>query len=156
MKFQILVVLMLLAASCAPQSQATSEPDIPVTSPAGENMSTDESTLNPFAPQPEDQDLTRGNVYVEETSLLIRESSPPQISLMVKGNLPTPCNQLRAKIDAPDAANKIEVELYSVSNPDRACAQVLKPFEESINLGTFPAGHYTVWVNGEMTGEFDS
>jgi hypothetical protein len=154
MKFQILIVLLLLAASCAPQS--TSESDTSVTSPSGENMSTDEPILNPFAPQSDDGDLSRGNVYIEETNLLIRESSPPRISLVIKGNLPTPCNQLRAKIGAPDAENKIEVELYSVSNPDRACAQVLKPFEESIDLGTFPLGHYTVWVNGEVAGEFDT
>ena len=155
MKWQILVVLMLFVSSCASQSQATSDPDTPPTSPAGENMSSNEPALNLFAPKPEDKDLTRGNVYINEASLVIRESSPPQISLMVKGDLPTPCNQLRAQIGAPDAENKIEVDLYSVSNPNKACAQVLKPFEESIDLGTLPAGHYTVWVNGEFTGEFD-
>ena len=156
MKLQILIVLMLLVSACAPQSQATSDPDAPVTSPAGENMSANEPGLNPFAPKPEDKDLTRGNVYLNEAILVIRESAPPQISLMVKGDLPTPCNQLRAEIGAPDAENKIEVDLYSVSNPNKACTQVLKPFEESIDLGTLPTGHYTVWVNGEVAGEFDT
>lgn len=156
MKWQILVVLMLFVSSCAPQSQATSEPDTPVTSTAGDNMSASEPVLNPFAPKPDDKDLTRGNVYINEASLMIRTSSPPQISLTVKGDLPTPCNQLRAEIGAPDAENKIEIVLYSVSNPNKSCAQVLKPFEESIDLGTLPAGHYTVWVNGEAAGEFDA
>ena len=156
MKWQILVVLMLFVSSCAPQSQATSAPDTPPTSPAGENMSSNEPALNPFAPKPEDKDLTRGNVYLNEASLVIRESSPPQISLILKGDLPTPCNQLRAEIGAPDAENKIEVDLYSVSNPNKACAQVLKPFEESIDLGKLPTGHYTVWVNGELAGELDT
>ena len=156
MKWQILFVLMFLAASCTSPSQATSDPDAAVTSPTGENMSSNEPALNPFAPKPEDKDLTRGNAYLNEASLVIRESSPPQISLILKGDLPTPCNQLRAEIGAPDAENKIEVDLYSVSNPNKACAQVLKPFEESIDLGKLPTGHYTVWVNGELAGELDT
>jgi hypothetical protein len=156
MKWQMLVVLMLLASSCTSQPQATSDPDTPVTSQPGENMSANEPALSPFAPKPDDKDLTRGNVYLNEASLVIRESSPPRVSLMIKGDLPTPCNQLRAAIGAPNAENKIEVDLYSVSNPNKACAQVLKPFEESIDLGNLPTGHYTVWVNGEVAGEFDT
>lgn len=119
-------------------------------------MSTNEPVLNPFAPKPEDQNLNRGNVYLNDVSLVIRESFPPQVSLLIQGDLPTPCNQLRVDIGAPDAENKVEVDLYSVSNPNKACTQVLKPFEESIDLGTFPTGHYTVWVKGEMVGEFDT
>ena len=119
-------------------------------------MSTNEPILNPFAPKPEDQNLNRGNVYLNDASLVIRESFPPQVSLSVQGDLPTPCNQLRADIGAPDAENKIDVDLYSVTNPDKVCAQVLQPFEVTIDLGTFPSGHYAVWVNGEMAGEFDT
>ncbi|HEX5943175.1 MAG TPA: hypothetical protein VFY66_12900, partial [Anaerolineales bacterium] len=96
------------------------------------------------------------NVYINEASLIIRESFPPQISLMLVGDLPTPCNQLRVEIGAPDPENKIIVEVYSVVDSSQVCVQVLEPFDESIDLGTFPTGHYTVWVNGEMAGEFDS
>ncbi|HEY3476200.1 MAG TPA: hypothetical protein VGK56_16415, partial [Anaerolineales bacterium] len=103
-----------------------------------------------------DKDLIRGNVYLNNASVVIRESFPPQISLLISGDLPTPCNQLRAEVSAPDQENKITVDLYSVSDPDRMCVQVLEPFEESIDLGTYPSGHYTVWVNGEMIGEFDA
>jgi hypothetical protein len=60
------------------------------------------------------------------------------------------------EIDPPDAENKIFVDVYSVTDPNQVCVQVLKPFEASIDLGTFPSGHYTVWVNGEMAGEFDT
>jgi hypothetical protein len=100
--------------------------------------------------------LTRGNVYLKEASLVIRESFPPQISLIVKGDLPTPCNQLRAEIAAPNAENRIEVDLYSVRDPNEVCIEVLQPFEEAIDLGTFPTGHYTVWVKREMAGAFDT
>lgn len=154
MRFRKLVLLMLLVASCAPQ--ATSAPDAPVTGVPGDNMSTNEPPTNPFAPQSGDKDLMRGNVYLDESSLVIRESFPPQISLSMSGNLPTPCNSLRAEVSPPDPENKIAVDLYSVTDPNKVCIQVLTPFDESIDLGTFPTGHYSVWVNGEMVGEFDT
>jgi hypothetical protein len=156
MKIQIFLLLLLFVASCAPQPQATPEPDTPVTSPPGDNMPTNEPSASPFSPKPEDQDLIRGNVYLDEASLVIRESFPPQISLSLLGNLPTPCNQLRVAVSTPDSENKILVDVYSLSDPNQVCTQVLEPFEESIDLGTFPTGHYTVWVNGEMAGEFDT
>src|SRR5687767_9319394 len=135
MKYQILLLVILLMGSCAPQPQTTPEPDTPVTSPPGGNVSTTEPVLNPFAPQPGDTALTRGNVYINEASLIIRESFPPQISLTLAGDLPTPCNQLRAEIHPPDTENKIMVDVYSVVDPNQVCIQVLEPFEESIDLG---------------------
>lgn len=157
MKFQILLTLVLLVASCAPQLEPTPGPDTAVTSPPVDSGTSNEPSVpNPFAPQPGDVNLTRAAAFIDEASLIIRESFPPQISLMMAGNLPTPCNQLRVEINAPDTENKIDVEVYSVVDPNQVCAQVLEPFEESIDLGTFPAGNYTVWVNGEMAGEFDT
>jgi hypothetical protein len=111
---------------------------------------------DPLAPLPDDKQLTRGNAFVQESGLLIRESYPPQIALSVSGELPTPCHQLRIAVPTPDPDNKIAVEVYSVVNPDMMCTQVLKPFQEQVELGSFPSGHYSVWVNGELVGEFDS
>ncbi len=34
--------------------------------------------------------------------------------------------------------------------------QVIEPFATTVSLGTFPAGHYSVYVNNELIGEFDS
>lgn len=156
MKLQILLLLMLLVASCTAESQPTPEPDTPVTNLPGDSVTTNEPPANPFLPQPGDEDLTRGNVYLDEASLVIRESFPPQLSLSLSGNLPTPCNQLRVSVSAPDQENKIMVDVYSLSDPNQVCTQVLEPFEESIDLRTFPTGHYTVLVNGEIAGEFDT
>lgn len=110
----------------------------------------------PYIPQPDDVKLSRENIFIEEKGLLVRESYPPQIALEISGNLPTPCHQLRAKIAEPDAENKINMDVYTVVDPNMLCTQVLKPFSENIELGTFPSGHYSVWVNGELAGEFDS
>ena len=156
MKYPILLLVILFVVSCAPQAQTTPDPDTPVTSPPGDNMSTHEPVLNPFAPQPGDTAFTRGTVYLNQVDLPIRESFPPQVSLNLAGDLPTPCNQLRVEIKPPDPQNKILADVYSVVDPNQVCVQVLEPFEASIDLGTFPTGHYTVWVNGQMAGEFDT
>jgi hypothetical protein len=161
MKFQILLVLMLLVAACAPQPSTPDEPgsqppDTAVTSPPVNEMPTNGPSVNPFSPKPGDEQLSRGDVFINEKSLVIRESYPPQISLALKGDLPTPCHELRAEVAPPDAENKIQVQVYSVVDPNMACTQVLESFEEFIDLGTFPPGHYSVWVNGEVAGEFDS
>ena len=156
MKFLILLMLILLATSCAPQLEPAPGPDTAVTSPPVDTMPSNEPSSNPFAPQPADPILARSIVYIKEASLIIRESFPPQISLVLIGDLPTPCNQLRVVVGTPDEENKIMVEVYSVIDPNQVCTEVLEPFEESIDLGTFTTGHYSVWVNGEMSGEFDS
>jgi len=161
MKSQILLLLMLLAVSCAPIAGATTEPsplppDTSVTSPPGDNIPTNQPYLNPFSPKPDDAKLTRGNVFISESSLVIRESYPPQISLALRGELPTPCHQLRVQVSPADEDNKLIVAAYSVVDPNIACTQVLEPFEEFIDMGTFASGHYSVWINGEMIGEFDS
>lgn len=109
-----------------------------------------------FLPQRDDGNLTRGNVYIDHSKLVIMESYPVQIALVLQGSLPTPCNQLRVVARPPDEQNQIQVEAYSVSDPEQLCAQVLEPFEARVVLGSFPSGHYSVWVNGEMIGEFDA
>ena len=155
MKFQIVLLLILLVA-CAPQPQTTPDPDTPVTNPPGDDVSTNEPIPNPYAPQNTDKDLTRGTVYLDTIDLPIRESFPPQVSVILQGSLPTPCHQLRVEIREPDAENKIMVDVYSVVDPNQICTQVLEPFDAAIDLGAFPTGHYTVWVNAQMAGEFDT
>jgi len=159
-KILFLVTLMLIVA-CTPAMEPTISPgDLPpdtaVTSPPQDDLATQQPMESPLLPQPGDSKLRRGNVYIQEAGLVIRESYPPQISLNISGELPTPCHQLRAEVSEPDLDNKIIVDVYTVVDPELICTQVLKPFSESIDMGTFPSGHYSVWVNGESAGEFDS
>ena len=145
----------LLAACGVMPATGTPEPDLPV-SPSDSPTTAEEPPAMSYAPQPEDVNLSRGEIFMEENGLLIRESYPPQIALGISGNLPTPCHQLRAMISEPDGENRINVEVYSVVDPNMMCTQVLKPFMENIELGTFPSGHYSVYINDELAGEFDS
>ena len=153
---RVLLLAVFWMTACAPlQAPATVPPDTAVTSPP-EGAPSQEPGSNPYAPKETDSALTRGEVFVQEMGLLIRESFPPQISLSLSGDLPTPCHQLRVQVNEPDENKKIDVDAYSVVDPDMICIQVLEPFQASIDLGTFPSGHYSVWVNGELAGEFDS
>jgi hypothetical protein len=158
MRLQFVLVLLLLLTACSsiPGAADPPSPDTAVTSPPEDHMPTREPQTDPYAPGPDDAQFTRGEVFINEASLLIRESYPPQISLAISGDLPTPCHELRAVVAAPDPEGKIIVDLYSVVDPTMLCTQVLKPFDAQIELGTFPSGHYSVWVKGELAGEFDS
>ena len=109
-----------------------------------------------YLPQRQDGNLAQGIVYIERSELLIMESYPIQVALVLQGSLPTPCNQLRVIAKPPDEQSRIMVDVYSVIDPAQACVQALEPFEANIGLGSFQAGHYSVWVNGEMIVEFDA
>ncbi|MCA1900183.1 MAG: hypothetical protein LDL50_05690 [Chloroflexi bacterium] len=147
-----LIFLVFALAACGPARQSTAIlPDLE--SP----VSSEDTPMPQNAPAlPPNSSLPRGNVYLDSAELLTLESYPPQFTLLLKGSLPTPCHQLQVDVQPPDAENNIWVEAYSLANPNRVCAQVLKPFEENLPLGTFPAGRYTLWVNGEKLAEFDA
>ena len=109
-----------------------------------------------YGPRAGDENLTRGEVFVDSVDILTMESYPLQFAAVLNGNLPTPCHQLRVVIREPDEQNAIRLEAYSLMDPADVCAQVLEPFEQNVYLGSFPAGHYSLWVNDDMVGEFDS
>ena len=141
-------------ATPAGNSSPTPDPD-PVNPPL--LQATSSSLPAPdYAPRPGDGELARAGVYLDSASLLVQASSPVQFSLALKGNLPTPCHELRVKVDPPDPRNQIMIEVYSVTDPTKICAEMLKPFEQEINLGGFPTGHYTVFVNGKPVGKIDA
>lgn len=154
-KISILLVLFVVTFSaCVPANGDTAvsypNPSYPNTSentlPANEN----------FAPKPEDAGFTRGEVFIEAAQLLTLESSPLQFMLNLKVSLPTPCHELRIAVSPADAENKVNVEVYSIVNPDVVCVQVLAPFEVNYALGSFPAGTYSLWVNGVKVADFQS
>ena len=147
-----LLLLVLPVTACEP---GTIPPDTAVTNPPA-GAPTEEPVTSPYLPQPDDASLSQGEVFIQEMGLIIRESYPPQISLNLGGELPTPCHQLRVQVEEPDEDNRIDVDAYSVVDPEMVCAQVLESFEANIDLGTYPTGHYSVFVNGELAGEFDS
>jgi hypothetical protein len=112
--------------------------------------------LNPqFAPQLGDDQLRRGEVFINTTELLLLESYPVQVNLIVRGELPTPCHELRAVVLAPDEQGNLQVEAYSLVDPDLICIQVMAPFEITLSLGSYTEGSFTVLINGEQVEAFE-
>jgi hypothetical protein len=150
----LLLAGLLLAACAVPEAApSTPDPNEPVTAPPG---TPGDVPSAPWEPAPGDENLNRGEVFIEESSILILESFPPQFTVQLAGNLPTPCHQLRVEVAEPDQQNRIHLQVYSVVDPDEVCLQVLEPFQANIPLGTPPPGEYTVLVNGEEIGEISS
>ena len=155
----ILLLAIAVLAACttaqtSPPPDATSIQNAP---PAQDATPIQGSGLSPiYAPRAGDDALQRGNAFIDSADILTMESYPLQFAVMLKGNLPTPCHELRVVYNQPDAENKIGLEVYSVADPNAVCAQMLEPFEQNIPLGSFPGGHYTVWINDKQVGEFDA
>jgi len=124
-----------------------------LTACAGKNT---EEPPNSYAPAKGDESLRRGEVFIDSADILTLESFPPQFRLQVSGSLPTPCHQLRAVVNEPDEQKQIQVEIYSLVDPNTVCMQVLEAFEASIPVGSnLEGGSYTVFVNGEPVREIN-
>ena len=136
-----------------PPPDPTRNPDSSVEAPAVSPTNTGDGGNRPFDPQPGDAGLQRGNVYLDQSEVLLLESFPPQVAVHLVGNLPTPCHSLRVAVEKPDKENNIHMDVYSVVAGDVVCAEVLLPLDQTIILGTYPQGKYTILVNGTEIGE---
>lgn len=162
----LLMAVSLLASGCTPVSgqlepggvQPTPKEDVTsnVDKPVSSETPAAGSARSPLEPLPNEEKLTRGEVFIEGAQIRILESAPVQIVVAVNGSLPTPCHQLRMEVKGPDAENRIDLELYTLVDPETMCVQMLQFFEENINLGSFPSGKYQLYLNGEKVGEFTS
>lgn len=87
--------------------------------------------------------------YIRNVEVSIIESFPPQVSVEIEGDHPTPCHETSTEVteDGSDHA----IMIWSMApEPGSACAQVLEPFEMVVPIGNgFEPGDYTVTVNGE-------
>lgn len=170
MVFWLTFIAVLLTACATAQIQpaTTDEPKSPPTKVAvpsaieslsapvsNETPAAAESTPSPLDPLPDEENMIRGEAFVESAEVILLESFPVQVNLAVKGTLPTPCHLLRAEVGEPDETGRIDVELYSLTEPGVVCIQMLQPFDTTIPLGSYPSGSYKVYVNGEEVGEFD-
>lgn len=145
----ILILFVLSSCSGSPLTPAPTEGIEPTLTPTTPPVVS-------YFPRPQDASLTRGEVYPDSADLLISGSTPAPVNVVIKGSLPNPCYQLRVLFEPPDADNQVRLQLYSVVDLSLICAQVIQDFELTIPLGTFPAGHYSVWINAINIGEFDS
>ena len=113
---------------------------------------------NPYAPQSSDGNLMAGDIQIDSASVSMAKSQPPQLMVNFAYFQPTPCYQLRVEVSDPNDQNKIDLKAYAVAEKDKPCSlmALATPLQASLNLGSLPKGHYTVVLNGNQIGEFDS
>jgi hypothetical protein len=137
------VIISVPTLSAYPEP-STPSPSTPLIPPSG------------YEPQPGDENLKRSQVFLELASskLVVNGTGPLEVSVILNGNLPDPCHQLRVVVMGANENNSINLEVYSLAESGKACITVLEPFEVSIPLGSYSDGHILVYVNHEVLGEF--
>jgi hypothetical protein len=89
------------------------------------------------------------------SKLSISGTQPNEASANLKGTLSDPCHQLRIVLTKDEAQSKLNLEVYSVYDAKANCTTVIQPFQVIFPLGSFTSGHFSVYVNNELLGEFD-
>lgn len=148
----------LLAACSSPAAPVPNPSATPTTSQATiantpAPMPTDNLPGNRYAPSPKDSGLRQAAVYLTSAKLGQDAGRP---ALLLSGSLPDACHALRVAFHQPDAGGNIAVQVYSVADPEKICAQMLVDFEASVALREYPAGKYHLWVNGRSAGSFET
>ncbi len=140
-----LLLASLGACNLLPQSGAT-----PIPSPSAIPPSS-------YAPQTGDTKLQNGQVQLDlkNSRIVIGESMPVQVSLILNGSLVNPCHKLRVVFTPADKQKEIRLEAYSVYDPKEVCITMVQPFNATIPLGSYTGGHYSVYVNDQLVGEFE-
>jgi len=150
----VLLGLLLSACSSAQPEQPTRPPEpVQVETPLPDQPVG--SSPSPTPVPTTGGALRQGPIYVDEVELVMMESYPVQVRLILRGSLPNPCSSFAWEVKEPDSEGRIAVQAYSLQEADLACIQVLEPMEESIPLGAFTQGNFSVWLNGERVSEFE-
>jgi predicted small secreted protein len=109
-----------------------------VTACTGEAGADDDSTTGPGR-------LQRAAAYVENVQFIFMESYPVQVRATIVGTVPTPCHEAVAEVTATDG-DTVTVDVYSLVDPGAVCAEVLEPFEVTVDIGSFETGDYTLTI----------
>lgn len=171
MKPSMLLILVLsagLLSACAAASMGGQEPTaVPIqptlpgkiiqtpleSTPTPSIQYTLPSPMDETSPRPEDANLEKANAYVDTIELLAMQTFPVQYRLHITGSTPTPCHKVRVSFGMPNENNAVQVEVYSVANPNTICAQMLAPFDVSVAINGLAAGKYSLYHDNTLIGE---
>jgi uncharacterized protein YgiM (DUF1202 family) len=130
--FLLATLMMILVAACAPAAPATPSPIV-----------TEVPTLGSVA-------------IVKSVDVLILESFPVQVNVVIRGDLPDAGCTTIASVEQVRQGNTFRLTLVTTTDPLALCAQALTPFEEVVALDVkdLPAGVYVVDVHG-VEGTFE-
>jgi len=85
--------------------------------------------------------------FVESVEFLFLESYPVQVKAIIRGTVPTPCHVAEAEVGAVEDG-RIGIDVSSRAPADAVCAQVIEPFELTVDVGSFETGEYVVVIDG--------
>lgn len=105
---------------------------------------------SPDAGTPATGDMQTVRLQITHIDVLLAQSQPVQASLRAEGWLPDSCTEPRNPT-VTRTGNDITVELPGERPVDRVCAQMVRPFEQTIPLGALPSGQYNLQVNDQQT-----
>jgi hypothetical protein len=112
------------------------------------------STPDSVTPSVDQGQREKAWVDWDYSEVVVMESYPMQVDVIVRGDVPSPCHELRWEIAEPNENNEIHIEVWSVVDPAANCDALLEPFEERFRVGEFTEYGYSIWVNGMQVGEF--
>ena len=90
----------------------------------------------------------------DASEVVVRESFPMQVAVILRGDVPSPCHEIQWEIADPNEDNEIHITVWSIVDPGANCASLIDAFEEQISVGNFEEHGYSVWVNEMQVGEF--
>jgi len=123
---------------------ATDPPTDTTAGPRTEPVEDTTTTVGTAEPAAEDRPA-----YIRNVEVSILESFPPQVSLEIQGDHPTPCHETLTEV-SEDGSDYTVMVWSAAPEPGSTCVQVLEPFEVVVPIGDgFEPGDYTVTVNGE-------
>jgi inhibitor of cysteine peptidase len=98
--------------------------------------------------------LMQVDTVIESVDVLILESFPMQLNLVVKGYQPDGCD-LPVIVEQSREENVVTVHIYRELEPDVMCTMMIVPYEETIQIeGGFEGGTVEIHVN-EFTTSVD-
>jgi hypothetical protein len=105
---------------------------------------------------PDSHSVEKGPAYVDfdSTEIIVKESFPMQVEIMIHGDLPSPCHELKWEILEPDENKAIHITVYSEIDSGISCSEMLESFVERIPLGEFEDSGYSIWINDYKVGAF--
>jgi len=93
--------------------------------------------------------MISSTAMIEHIDIMLLESQPMQVRVVVHGYLPDSCTRLDRPV-SKTVQNTFYITLPTVRPGGPVCAQMLVPFKEIVALETagLPPGKYTVNING--------
>jgi predicted small lipoprotein YifL len=143
--FRTLLLILLLSAlaACGGQTETPLATDTPP------------PTDTPMPPTPTimaDNEPVRGEAVVDEIVIVQREGN---VEATISGTVPDACTQI-SSIEQSLEGNTFTLMIQTARPADEVCAQVLEPFEQTVELDVegLEPGQYTINVNG-VTQDFE-